>query len=117
MMIGFFWYPRPCGTDAAKGEIPYDEREMVISAFCKYFHSIGMKALSPVQELWLAIGAYCSPRLVLTVRWFKAKFAKKKPAPEKPPVAGDNRFAENAKPAPTASNPATKTAASETPHE
>ena len=115
MMIGVFWYPRPCGSATAKGEIPYDEREMVISAFCKYFQSIGMKALSPVQELWLAIGAYCSPRLVLTVQWFKTKFAKKKPAPEKPPVAGDNRFAENA--APASSSTATKTAAIETPHE
>ena len=84
-MIGLFWLPRPVGKNSAAGEIPYDEREMVISAFTKYFQSIGMKALSPFQELCFAIGGYSLPRLNATVTWLRFKFMKKaKPAQPQP---------------------------------
>ena len=94
VVIGVFWYPRPVGKNVEKGEIPFDEREMVISAFCKYFHAIGMSMLSPVQELWAAIGVYCVPRLGLTIKWAKDKFFKKaKPADIPQPPGGDSRTA------------------------
>jgi len=80
-LVGDFWLPRPVGSDASAGELPYDERENVLQAFCKYFVSIGMVFLTPIQELWLAIGAYCAPRLLGTIQFLKATFFKKKPKP------------------------------------
>ena len=77
-IIGVFWLPRPCGKNPDAGEIPYDEREMVISAFCEYLHSIGVAIMNPAQKLWLAIGAYAAPRLLATVNWARSKFFKKK---------------------------------------
>ncbi len=98
-MIGLFWLPRNVGKNPEAGEIPYDEREMVISAFCKYFASIGMTVLTPLQELYMAIFAYSAPRLNLTFQWIKMRFMKKaKPAQETPPP--DNRTPP-AQPAPT----------------
>ena len=90
MTVGSFWYPRKVGTDVAAGETPFDEREMVITAFCEYFHAVGVAVLTPVQKLWLAILAYSMPRLGMTVNWLKARFAKKK---KTPPPATDSRFA------------------------
>jgi hypothetical protein len=90
-IMGLFWLPRKMGKNIEAGEIPYDEREMVISAFCKYFASIGMTILTPAQELYMAIFAYCAPRLNLTFQWIKLRFMKKaKPAQETPPP--DNRM-------------------------
>ena len=89
--IGAFWHPRKMGPDAAAGEIPFDEREMVISAFMDYFHSIGLKVLTPAQKLWLAILAYATPRLRLTIIWLKEKF-KKKPKPANVTETKDNRM-------------------------
>jgi hypothetical protein len=97
IMIGPFWQPRKVGGNASAGEIPYDERQMVIDAFCKYFAAVGMAILSPVQELWLSIGAYASPRLVLTLMWLKARFSKKGKGGENPNPANDPRFAETKK--------------------
>ncbi len=100
-IIGVFWFPRKMGKNTEAGEIPYDEREMVISAFCKYFASIGLTVLTPLQELYMAIFAYSAPRLNLTFQWIKLRFMKKaKPAQETPPP--DNRTPP-AQPAPTPS--------------
>lgn len=97
MTIGTFWFPRKVGDNAAAGEIPFDEREMVITAFCEYFHSVGVAILSPVQKLWLAILAYSMPRLGMTMQWLKTKFAKKKKV--EPKNENDARFAKTEKPA------------------
>jgi hypothetical protein len=94
MFFGAFWFPRKVGRNPENNEIPFDEREMVVSAFCKYFESIGLKALSPLQELFCVIGAYCLPRLRATVEVIRFKFMKKaKPAPAQP--AHDSRMPEN----------------------
>ena len=91
MIIGAFWFPRKVGKNAQAGEIPYDEREVVISAWCKYFESIGLKALTPLQELFYVIGMYCLPRLRATFEVIRFKFMKKaKPAPAQP--ATDTRM-------------------------
>ncbi len=98
-IMGLFWLPRKMGKNVEAGEIPYDEREMVIGAFCKYFASIGMTILSPAQELYMAIFAYCAPRLNLTFQWIKMRFMKKaKPAQDTPPP--DNRMPGKETPAP-----------------
>jgi hypothetical protein len=89
MMVGVFWFPRPFGKNVEKGEIPYDEREMVVSAFCVYFASIGLKVLSPFESLCMAIFGYSLPRLRETMTWFKFKFMKKA-QPAKP--ANDSRM-------------------------
>ncbi len=95
MFVGPVWFPRRVGTNLAAGEIPFDERKMVIDAFCKYFTSIALIALTPLQELCLAIGAYTMPRLAATIQVVRKWFSKKKTAePPKPDtnVPPDSRF-------------------------
>lgn len=96
--VGKFWLPRPCGKNPEAGEIPYDEKEMVVSAMMRYFLFIGLTILSPLQELQMAILAYCAPRFADTVIWIKSKFAKK-PKPVNPTAPGDTRFAGSPPPA------------------
>ena len=72
-IFGPWWLPRKVGSNAAAGEIPFDESETVVSALTKYFKSIGMAILSPVQELYCALGMYALPRLPLTVQAWKVK--------------------------------------------
>lgn len=95
MVVGKFWLPRPFkkeGANPEAGEISYDEREMVIDKFIKYFEYIGMVALTPIQELWLAIFTYAMPRMQLTWMWLRTAFMKRaKPGPAEAP--GDTRFA------------------------
>ena len=102
MVMGAFWHPRKKGDNAASGEIPYDEREMVVTALCEYFHEIGLAVMTPAQKMWLAVAAYVSPRLLFILTWFQLKFAKKKPAPPAQPPGGDPRAAktETVNPAP-----------------
>jgi hypothetical protein len=98
MFIGAFWQPRKVGSNMQNNEIPFDERKMVIDAFCEYLASLGMIVLSPLQKLWLAIGAYSMPRLFLTINVLKEKFFKKKQAPAQPAnPANDPRFAPSGK--------------------
>jgi hypothetical protein len=94
MFFGPFWFPRKKGSDAAAGEVPFDEKEMVVEKLCKYFHSVGMAVLTPLQDLWLAIGLYCAPRIGLTFVILKNKFGKKKSA-NPPDAPGDTRFAKS----------------------
>ena len=98
MFFGPFWFPRKKGDNPAANEIPYDEKEMVVDKLCKYFHSVGMAVLSPLQDLWMVIGLYCVPRLGLTFEVLRKKFGKKKSAnPTQQP--NDARFS-NPPPAP-----------------
>jgi hypothetical protein len=100
MFIGAFWQPRKVGSNMQNNEIPFDERKMVIDAFCEYLASLGMIVLSPVQKLWLAIGAYAMPRLFLTINVLKEKFFKRKqPAQQPANPVNDPRFPQNPKPA------------------
>lgn len=92
MLIGPFWFPRKKGDSAETGEIPFDEKEMVVEKLCAYFHSVGMAVLTPLQDLWMAIGLYAMPRLGLTFAVLKQKFGKKKSA-NPPNAPGDTRFA------------------------
>jgi hypothetical protein len=75
VLFGPAMYPRKKGD--GPNEVPYDENEMVIGAWMDYFVSIGLKPLSPVMNLWLAILAYMLPRaqfVVITVKkWFSPK--------------------------------------------
>lgn len=92
--VGKFWLPRKYVADGARpeqGEIPYDEREMVITAFCRYFASIGMAAMSPLQELCMAIFVYATPRLRLTLEFLKMRFMKKAKPGAPQPAGGDPR--------------------------
>jgi hypothetical protein len=90
VMVGPFWFPRKQGSNATAGEVPFDERGMVIDALCEYLHSIGMLLLSPGQKLGLAIANYSMPRLFLTIAVLKEKFGKHKAKPGNP--ANDARF-------------------------
>lgn len=81
-IFGDFMFPRKVGSNAAAGEIPFDESEPVISAWANYFQSLGMKPLTPLVALWLAILGYMLPRATFIVAKIKAGFKKK-------PVAGD----------------------------
>jgi hypothetical protein len=111
-IIGAFWLPRKMGKNIEAGEIPYDEREMVISAFCQYFASIGMAVLSPLQMLYMAIFTYCVPRLKMTFDWIKLRFMKKaKPAATQPEK--DNRMPQTE--TPPNPDPTEETAKKETP--
>lgn len=85
------WLPRKIGQNVQQGEVPYDERDSVIAAFCEYLQSIGMILLSPGQKLSLAIANYSLPRLMITISVLKTKFGKVRKKPENP--ANDNRFA------------------------
>jgi len=99
-VIGVFWLPRKVGKNAEAGEIPYDEKEMVVIAVCKYFASVGMAILTPAQEMYMAIFAYCAPRLNLTFQWIRLKFMKKvKSAPtDQVPPFGDSRMPQENQP-------------------
>jgi len=112
-LIGRFWQPRPVGSDPQKNEIPYDERELVIVSFCAYFKHIGMAIMSPVQNLWLAIFTYASPRLHETIMVIKIKWFTKRaqPGPQTPP--GDTRMPP---PAPDKTPPAQPGAQQPAPH-
>jgi hypothetical protein len=91
-LIGKFWQPRRVGSDPQKNEIPYDERELVITAFCEYFKSIGMAVMSPAQNLWLAIFTYASPRFHETFMAIKLKFFTKRAQPTPQTQPGDSRM-------------------------
>ena len=80
-IMGEFWYPRKVGHDHANGEIPFDEGEMVVTAICEYFQTLGMAVLTPAQKLWLAILAYTTPRLGFIINWCKTQFFKRKTKP------------------------------------
>lgn len=92
--VGSFWLPRKVGNDPQKGEIPYDERDMVVKAFCVWLASIGMMALTPLQNLWMAIAAYSMPRMFATITVLKSWFAKKA-KPAAPQAGNDPRFAKS----------------------
>jgi hypothetical protein len=81
-IFGDFMYPRKVGSNAAAGEIPFDETEPVITAWANYFQSLGLKPLRPLVALWLAILGYMLPRASFIVAKIKAGFKKKT-------VAGD----------------------------
>jgi hypothetical protein len=101
-IIGAFWLPRPVGKDIRNGELPYDERKMVTDSLLRYLQQAGNLVITPLQQLWLALGLYCAPRLILSYNWFRSLFAKKvntRPAP----TPGDTRMPGNgeaAKPQP-----------------
>ena len=103
--IGKFWLPRPVGKNAEAGEIPYDEKEMVVGSICRYFAHIGLALLTPLQEMQMAVAVYCAPRLMGTVIWLKSIFAKKMKPAEKP--VNDPRMAPsgNSEPTPKPSQP------------
>lgn len=91
VMVGPFWQPRKIGGNAAAGEIPYDERDVVILSLCKYLHHVGMIMLSPGQELSLAIANYSMPRIFATIAVLKSRIGKRrKPAANQ--TADDPRF-------------------------
>jgi len=79
MMFGDFWFPRRVGHDVSKGEIPFDEREPVVSALVGYMNFVGMVVLTPLQNLWLAIAGYSLPRLGATFQAIKHRYWKKTP--------------------------------------
>lgn len=107
-LLGQFWFPRKQGVNVHAGEIPYDERKLVIDAFCKYFASIGMILLTPVQELWLAVMTYAVPRVMPTIGVIREYMAKRKA--QKPPAAqpGDNRIPKTEPVKPSEPKPADK---------
>ena len=93
ILFGPAMFPRKVGN--APGEVPYDENEMVIGAWMDYFASIGLKPLSPLMNLGLAILAYMLPRaqfVVITVKkWFSQKTARepqseRTPSPDETPA-------------------------------
>jgi hypothetical protein len=79
MLFGNFWFPRKVGSNVQAGEIPFDEREPVLVALTNYFNYVGMIALTPLQNLWLAVGGYSLPRLQLTFHVMREKWFKRKP--------------------------------------
>ena len=95
VFIGRFWLPRKQGDHPELGEIPYDEREMVVSSLCEYLHSIGMTLLSPGQKLALAITNYSSARIFPTLSILKERFAKRRAQAKPATPPGDTRFAES----------------------
>ena len=66
------------------GEVLYDENAEGIKVWWNWLVSIGVKAFSPVVELWMFMLAYFAIRFPLIV----ARFRKKKPAttPPAPPT-------------------------------
>lgn len=105
VFIGSFWLPRKVGSNLEAGEIPYDEREMVIVAWCEYLVSVGMAILTPGQKLAAAIANYSFPRLFHTIEVLKKRYFAKKPQPG--PVPGDTRHAQtNPQPQPRNETPA-----------
>lgn len=100
-IFGPFWLPRKVGNNLAAGEIPFDEAESVIQALTNYFKETGMMILSPLQQLYFAIGAYGLPRVPLTLKAWREKFRRK--APAAPPTApGPESARAPEKPAPAA---------------
>jgi hypothetical protein len=107
--FGNFWHPRPIGKNAAAGEIPVDEKEIVVLALCRYFKSVGMAILSPLQDLMMAIFFYCSPRLMMMLQAYRQKRAaraKTNPPPD-PRVTRPANSPKPPKPAETATVPET----------
>lgn len=93
--------------DLAAGELPYDESEMVRSAWVDYLISLGVVVLSPLKALYLAHAAYLLPRMIFLVRGVRGWFSKKtrqttsakSPEAEKPQTPGqENRPTEPGKP-------------------
>lgn len=74
-LFGDFWLPKTP-----------DERKMVIDSFVTYFDSVAMQALTPLQNLWMAISLYCLPRTPGTISkimgWFKNRKRKRNDAPK-----------------------------------
>jgi hypothetical protein len=72
LLFGDFWNPRT-------GE----ERKMVVGAIVLYMKSTLMQVLTPLEEMWMAIGLYCLPRVPKTfqivIAWFKSRKKKKEP--------------------------------------
>ena len=79
-IFGMEWMPRKMGN--GPGELPYDEREMVINAFVDYFAWVGLMLLNPLHRLWIALGSYSLPRTFTFVRWLKTRRMKKANATE-----------------------------------
>jgi hypothetical protein len=83
ILFGDFWQPKTA-----------DERKMVIGAIVAYFDSIVAPVLTPLQNLWMAIGFYCMPRIPQSLKkiwaWWKAR-GKKKPEPETEPRRRENQ--------------------------
>jgi hypothetical protein len=65
------------GADPAKGEVPFDESEMVRGAWKEYLISLGLIILSPLKKLWLAHAFYFVPRLGIVIGAIKNRFKKK----------------------------------------
>lgn len=67
---------QPMVLKSETGEVLYDENIEGVKVWGNWLASIGVKAFSPIIELWLFMGMYLSMRLGLIF----AKFRKKKPA-------------------------------------
>lgn len=74
-IFGDFWLPRNA-----------EEMRMVTGAIVDYFNSIAIAAFTPLENLWMAVGMYCMPRLPKTaekiVSWWKGRKGKRRPAPQ-----------------------------------
>jgi len=67
---------QPMVLKSETGEVLYDENVEGVKVWLNYLASIGVKAFSPVVELWLFMSMYVGMRFPLII----AKFRKKKPA-------------------------------------
>jgi hypothetical protein len=73
----------PMVLKSETGEVLYDENAEGVKVWWNWLVSIGVKAFSPVVELWMFMLAYFGMRLPLIVQ----RFRKKKPAASPPATA------------------------------
>ena len=104
MMFGPEMFPRKFvkdGADPSRGELPYDEGEMVRSAWFDYLVGLGVVIFSPLKALWLAHAMYLTPRVGFVIRAIKGKFGKKKNSGAESPAspAGNKSTPETTAPA------------------
>ena len=71
--------PAMAQPDLSAGELPYDEGEMVRSAWVDYLSSLGLIVLSPLKALYLAHVVYLIPRMIVLVQGVRGWFRKKTP--------------------------------------
>ena len=103
---------QPMVLKSETGEVLYDENVEGVKVWMNYLASIGVKAFSPIVELWLFMSMYVGMRFPLIV----AKFRKKKPATtatkaggtDEPPATEQAPSPAPEKPAPQPPAPAPK---------
>ena len=101
---------KPLLIKSETGEVLYDENAEGVKVWWNWLVSIGVRAFSPVVELWMFMLAYFAIRFPLIV----ARFRKKKPAPttsapqdetEKPDRQPSGKDKQEAQPSPESKEP------------